>query len=131
MNADRLVSSGLVPDVVLRAAIRRLCARRLVEEHAGDAEEVQLRHAAFVAAMRQSPIALETRAANDQHYEVPPAFFKLALGRRLKYSSALFPPGVASLDAAEEAMLELTCRRARFEDGQDVVADPLTKALAR
>ena len=121
MNVDRLVSSGLVPDVVLRAAIRRLCARRLVEEHADDAEEVQLRHAAFVAAMRQSPIALETRAANDQHYEVPPAFFKLALGKRLKYSSALFLPGVTSLDAAEEAMLDLTCRRARLEDGQDVL----------
>ena len=121
MNADRLVSSGLVPDFVLRAAIRRLCARRLVEERAGDAEEVQLRHAAFVAAMRQSPIALETRAANDQHYEVPPAFFELALGKHLKYSSALFPPGVTSLDAAEEAMLDLTCRRARLEDGQDVL----------
>ncbi|HQQ78752.1 MAG TPA: cyclopropane-fatty-acyl-phospholipid synthase family protein [Thermoanaerobaculia bacterium] len=121
MNADRLVASGLVPDFVLRAAIRRLCARRLVEEHAGDAEEVQRRHAAFVAAMRQGPIALETRAANDQHYEVPPAFFKLALGKRLKYSSALFPPGVTSLDAAEEAMLDLTCRRARLEDGQDVL----------
>ena len=121
MNIDRLVASGLVPDFVLRAAIRRLCARRLAEERAGDAEEVQRRHAAFVAAMRQGPIALETRAANDQHYEVPPAFFKLALGKRLKYSSALFPPGVTSLDAAEEAMLDLTCRRARLEDGQDVL----------
>ena len=121
MNADRLVSSGLVPDVVLRAAIRRLCAGRLAEEHTGDVEEVQRRHAAFVATMRRSPIALETRAANDQHYEVPPAFFRLALGKRLKYSSALFAPGVTSLDAAEEAMLDLTCRRARLEDGQDVL----------
>jgi cyclopropane-fatty-acyl-phospholipid synthase len=121
MNVDRLVSSGLVPDVVLRAAIRRLCAGRLAEERAGDVEELQRRHAAFVAAMRQSPIALETQAANDQHYEVPPGFFKLALGKHLKYSSALFPPGVTSLDAAEEAMLDLTCRRARLEDGQDVL----------
>ena len=121
MNVDRLVSSGLVPDVVLRAAIRRLCARRLVDERADDLEEVQRRHAAFVAEMRQSPIALETRAANDQHYEVPPAFFRLALGKRLKYSSALFPCGVNTLDAAEEAMLDLTCRRARLGDGQDVL----------
>jgi cyclopropane-fatty-acyl-phospholipid synthase len=121
LNVDRLVASGLVPDVLLRAAIRRLCARRLREEGAADAERAQERHAAFVAAMRESPIALETRAANDQHYEVPPAFFRIALGRRLKYSSALFPPGVADLDAAEEAMLDLTCRRARLADGQDVL----------
>ncbi len=47
---------------------------------ADDAEEVQRRLAAFVAAMRLSPIALETRAANEQHYEVPPAFFELVLG---------------------------------------------------
>ena len=121
MNVDRIVGSGLVPDLLLRAAIRRLCAGRLAEEHVGDAEALQERHAAFVAAMRQGPIALETRAANDQHYEVPPAFFRLALGKRLKYSSALFSPGVTGLDAAEEAMLDLTCRRARLEDGQDIL----------
>ncbi len=121
MNVDRLVASGLVPDVLLRAAIRRLCARRLHDEFAGDAEVAQARHAAFAGAMRMSPVALETRAANDQHYEVPPAFFALALGKRLKYSSALFPPGVTSLDAAEEAMLDLTCRRARLTDGQEVL----------
>ena len=121
MNVDRLVASGLVPDVLLRAAIRHLCARRLRDEAAGDAEAAQTRHAAFVAAMRGSSVALETRAANDQHYEVPSAFFTLALGKRLKYSSALFPQGVTSLDAAEEAMLDLTCRRARLADGQDVL----------
>ncbi|MEO8584774.1 MAG: cyclopropane-fatty-acyl-phospholipid synthase family protein [Acidobacteriota bacterium] len=121
MNVDRLVASGLVPDFLVRAAIRRLCADRLAEEQTGDAEAVQVRHAAFVDAMRQAPIALETRAANDQHYEVPPAFFRLALGKRLKYSSALFPADVRGLDAAEEAMLDLTCRRARLEDGQDIL----------
>jgi cyclopropane-fatty-acyl-phospholipid synthase len=121
MNPDRLVSSGLVPDAVLRAVIRRLCARRLRDESAGDAQAAQARHAAFVSTMRESPVALETRAANDQHYEVPPGFFALVLGPRLKYSSALYEPGVASLADAEDAMLDLTCRRARLADGQDVL----------
>ncbi|MGA7991228.1 MAG: cyclopropane-fatty-acyl-phospholipid synthase family protein [Thermoanaerobaculia bacterium] len=121
MNVDRLVSSGLVPDSILRAAIRRLCAKRLRDEGAGEAGRARARLAALVSAMRESPIAVETRAANDQHYEVPPAFFRLALGPRLKYSSALYEPGVASLGAAEEAMLDLTCRRARLVDGQDVL----------
>ena len=43
------------------------------------------------------------------------------LGARLKYSSAYWPEGVDDLDAAEEAMLELTCRRAGIEDGMRVL----------
>lgn len=31
------------------------------------------------------PIAIETDKAKDQHYELPTAFFKLVLGRNLKY----------------------------------------------
>ena len=35
-------------------------------------------------------MAIETKAANDQHYEVPAAFYKLCLGPRLKYSSCYY-----------------------------------------
>jgi cyclopropane-fatty-acyl-phospholipid synthase len=43
------------------------------------------------------------------------------LGPRLKYSSAFYPEGCASLEAAEEAMLRLTCERARRADGQEIL----------
>ena len=43
------------------------------------------------------------------------------LGPRLKYSSAFYPEGCASLEAAEEAMLRLTCERAQLADGQDIL----------
>src|SRR5262249_33758979 len=88
---------------------------------AGGVAGEQERLAAFLAARRDGPIARHTAAANRQHYEVPAAFFRLVLGQRLKYSSAYWPDGVSSLDAAEEAMLELTCRRAGIEDGQRVL----------
>jgi len=42
-------------------------------------------------------------------------------GPRLKYSSGYWPEGVATLAAAEEAMLELTCRRAGIQDGMDIL----------
>jgi cyclopropane-fatty-acyl-phospholipid synthase len=71
--------------------------------------------------MRAAPIAVETRAANEQHYEVPPEFFAHALGPNLKYSSALFAPGVTELGEAEEAMLALTAERAGLKDGQDIL----------
>ena len=60
--------------------------------------------------------------ANEQHYEVPPEFFfALVLGPRMKYSSCFWPDGVETLAAAEEAMLVLTCERARIEDGQRIL----------
>jgi cyclopropane-fatty-acyl-phospholipid synthase len=76
---------------------------------------------AHIAELKQSPIAVQTRDANEQHYEVPTRFYQLCLGRRLKYSSALFPTSNESLDQAEELMLALTCERAALEDGQRIL----------
>src|SRR6476659_9578414 len=67
------------------------------------------------------PIAVDTSSANEQHYEVPTSFFRLVLGSRLKYSCAYWPDGVTTLDGAEEAMLRLTCERARIRDGQTIL----------
>lgn len=40
----------------------------------------------------------------------------------MKYSACLFPPGQnVSLDEAEELMLDLYCKRAKLEDGMDVL----------
>jgi cyclopropane-fatty-acyl-phospholipid synthase len=75
----------------------------------------------MVAAMSSGPIAIETAAANDQHYELPPEFFGLALGPRRKYSGCFWPGGVETLAEAEETMLALTCERAGIEDGMDVL----------
>jgi cyclopropane-fatty-acyl-phospholipid synthase len=75
----------------------------------------------FLETLRRSPIAIHTADANDQHYELPPAFFQEVLGRHLKYSSAYWPPDAGSLDEAEAAMLTLTCARAEFQDGQRIL----------
>jgi cyclopropane-fatty-acyl-phospholipid synthase len=76
---------------------------------------------ALVAELCRSPIALAPERANQQHYEVPAAFFEQVLGARLKYSGAWWPEGVGDLDAAEERMLELTCERAGLRDGMRVL----------
>jgi cyclopropane-fatty-acyl-phospholipid synthase len=119
--ATRLAESGFLPDFLLRLGIRRLCAQRLREEQAGGMEAAWARYGALIEALRQSPVAIHTEAANAQHYEVPPRFFELCLGRRLKYSSCYFPEGVSDLDAAEEAMLALYGERAELADGQDIL----------
>jgi cyclopropane-fatty-acyl-phospholipid synthase len=109
---------GWLPDPILRVAIRRLCAQRLREEAASDAQAAER---AFAAAMHASPVALAPERANAQHYELPPAFFELVLGPHRKYSCAWFEGGVRSLEAAEARMLELTCARAGLEDGMRVL----------
>jgi cyclopropane-fatty-acyl-phospholipid synthase len=112
---DRLVAAGIAPEPLLRGAIRVSCAARLRRERRLDRAE------RFIDSLASQPVALEVDAANEQHYEVPPAFFRLVLGPRLKYSCCLWPPGVDSLARAEEAMLALTCRRAGIEDGMSIL----------
>ncbi len=116
-----LLERDLLPDWLIRAGIRRLLERRLRDEDKGDVEAQQAHFMRLVAELRQSPVAIATREANEQHYELPCEFFELVLGRRLKYSSCYFEPGVTSLDEAEAAMLALTCERARLRDGDEIL----------
>lgn len=124
-----LLERDLVPDWLIRIAIRRLLASRLAEEACAHVEAGQARLAAFVAELRRSPVAIHTAEANTQHYELPPAFFDLVLGRHRKYSCCYYalPDGAQaiaggdSLDAAEEAMLRLTCARAQLADGDRIL----------
>ena len=118
---DRLLEADLLPDPLLRLGIRRLCAQRAREQMSGGIEARQGRLSAWVESLRRSPIAIDTRIANEQHYEVPAAFFQLVLGRRLKYSCGYWREGVYDLEASEEAMLDLTCERAGLHDGQSVL----------
>ncbi len=113
-NAIDLAEAGYLPDWLVRAGIRRLLAKRLRHSQTTDV-------AAFARQLRTAPLAVETQAANDQHYEVAAEFFQLTLGPRLKYSSCLFPEPPASLARAEEHMLQLTCDRAEIVDGMQVL----------
>jgi cyclopropane-fatty-acyl-phospholipid synthase len=82
---------------------------------------MQARLMRFIAEIKAGPIAIETDDANRQHYEVPADFFRIVLGPRMKYSCAYWPPGIRTLGQAEEAMLDLFVRRARLENGMDIL----------
>lgn len=118
---QRWLERGLLPDALIRIGIRRTIAARDRLERAGGDEAIDARYRAFLAARRQGPIAVATTAANAQHYELPTEFFRRVLGRHLKYSCALWEPGVASLDEAELRMLERTVERAQLADGQRIL----------
>lgn len=115
---DSLLEKNLLPDPLLRFGIRRLLRQRLAEI---TTPEPAAQVAAFAAALRAQPIAINTRESKAQHYEVPTAFYQHCLGPRLKYSSCYYETGRETLAEAEEKMLALTCARARLADGQDIL----------
>jgi len=116
-TANVLAESGLVPDVLLRNGIRRLCAIRKAEVSGKNGKD--LRH--FVEKMNVSPVALVPELANEQHYEVPAAFFSQVLGAHRKYSCCYWGGNVHSLDEAEQASLEMSCQRAKIRDGMEIL----------
>lgn len=113
--------SGLVPDAVIRAGIRRLLESKRKEIHSGDVEFAADSVNRFVAMMNESPIALLPEKANEQHYEVPAEFFSRVMGEHLKYSCCYWPNHVNTLSEAEAAALEQTVQRAGIEDGMKVL----------
>jgi cyclopropane-fatty-acyl-phospholipid synthase len=118
---DRALGARVVPGPVLLAGVRRSLRSRLRRERLGGVEAQEERLEALIEEMSTGPIAEMVEAANAQHYEVPPDFFRLILGPRLKYSSCLWTGDSDTLERAEERMLELTCNRAGIEDGMEVL----------
>jgi cyclopropane-fatty-acyl-phospholipid synthase len=55
------------------------------------------------------------------HYDLGNAFYALWLDRHLVYTCAYFPQPDATLDAAQEAKLDLVCRKLRLRPGETVI----------
>ncbi len=121
-----LCENGWIPDFLARFGMRRLMAQRLAEESADRGEQEFIRFRAYLDDLRRSRIALETDAANEQHYELPADFFARVLGDNLKYSCCWWDDAYTGnladgLHAAEERMLDISCERAELADGQKIL----------
>lgn len=114
--AIQLAERRILSDNLIRKGMRKLLAERLQQIHTSPktAED-------WVQTLQQKPLAEDTDAANDQHYEIPAPYFKNVLGPHLKYSSGLWPESCDSLEVSEAAMLKLSCERAELVDGQQVL----------
>lgn len=67
---------NIVPDRIIRTAIRVMLRQRLKHEKSPDAAQQSEKLASLITELRQSPIAVNTHDANRQHYEVPASFRK-------------------------------------------------------
>ncbi|KAJ4709013.1 (S)-coclaurine N-methyltransferase-like [Melia azedarach] len=112
---------NLLPDAVIRRLSRLLLAGRLRSGYKPSSELQLLDLLQFVHSLREMPIAINTEKPKTQHYELPTSFFKLVLGKHLKYSCCYFSDTSKTLEDAEKAMLELYCERAQLKDGHTVL----------
>ncbi len=110
-----IAESPWLPDSIARAGIRHLCQKRLKQEHADHVELASERFQQVLNDLRNSQLAIETDKANEQHYELPTAFFQAVLGPRLKYSGSFFAEG-DDLAAAENRSLQTYAERAQLSD---------------
>lgn len=114
---DTLLATGLLPDFIIRKGIQGQLKNRLEDEYKYNLEQKRKN---LLNELKNSPIAIETDKANDQHYMVPPEFFINSLGPRLKYSCCHWDKA-GNLKEAEDEMLALTVERAQIKDGQSIL----------
>ena len=106
-----------LPDIVVRAAIQRLCSLTATRLASGNAES----DASFADEMAARAIAEHAGEAYARHYEIPAAFFAKVLGPNRKYSSCFYKEPESTLQEAEEESLRQNVEHADLHDGQSIL----------
>ena len=78
-----LLENNRIPDFLIRKGIRSLLKQRLSEEKKATPDLQQAHLMELIKELKASPIAVNTADANEQHYEVPTAFYQYCLGPHL------------------------------------------------
>ena len=117
MIATYLAEKALLSDSIIRWGIRKQLEERIKTSY----DPNHSHYGKFVEMLKNSPIAIETEAANEQHYEVPPAFFQKILGSKMKYSCCLWDANTTNIDQAEENALIEVAERAEIQDGMQIL----------
>lgn len=106
---------------MIRLGIRRQLAERKRLIASDSLEKAYEARMGYIERLRSRPIAIETDAANKQHYEVGTGVLVESLGPRMKYSCCLYPTGRESLAQAEVAMLKSYIEKADLKDGMAIL----------
>ena len=118
---DTIIGSGLLPDFLIRFGVRYLIKQRLEISYKTDPEARQKELKKIIDDLKKQPIAIGTKLANVQHYELPVEFFESVLGQRLKYSCSYFNSKKDSLDKAELNMLDQYIERSKIKNGDEIL----------
>ena len=116
-----LAEKRILPDFLVRIGIKKFLKQKLNFEKNKFGNDLKLKKNEWVKIMKNSPIALFTNKANEQHYEVPPEFFKQSLGPNLKYSCAYWDSKTNNLSDAEEKMFKIYIERSEIKNGMSIL----------
>lgn len=106
---------------MLRAGIRRQLADRIRSIQTKSVAAAIEEKLTYITRLKTLPMAIETDAANAQHYEVGAGVLAACLGPRMKYSCCLYTTGKETLAQAEEKMLESYITKAELRDGMSIL----------
>lgn len=120
-SPDWILDRGILPHAVLRLGVRSQLRDRLRNIKSTTLEGAYEKKMDYVDLLRSRPIAIETAAANEQHYEVGTGVLAACLGPRMKYSCCLYPQGNESLAQAEIDMLDSYIKKADLKDGMSIL----------
>jgi Mycolic acid cyclopropane synthetase len=116
-----LIHYGFLPDAVIRWGIRWQLASHLSQLKSSNVTAALADKMALVQELSTLPLAIATDEANEQHYQVPTAFYDACLGPAKKYSSGYWPDKHTTFAESEVHMLQLYCDRAGVSDGMHIV----------
>ncbi|KAL8813097.1 MAG: hypothetical protein Q9200_000513 [Gallowayella weberi] len=120
-NADWVLDGGYLPQSIVRYGIRSQLQSRIKATDSACLEDAYQSKMRYVEALRTRPMAIETAAANAQHYEVGTGVLQACLGPRMKYSCCLYPTGSETLGQAEIEMLDTYVEKAELKDGMAIL----------
>ena len=118
---EGIIDRKSLPDSVLRFMIRYGLYKYSNRVRKLSDTDVKTNRDNFVHKSLSGPIALETEKANLQHYELPTEFFRLVLGKHMKYSGSIWDKDEDSIDASEELTLQTYIQRSKVEDGHKIL----------
>ncbi len=115
------MEKGLVPDLVIRTGIKRLLKQRLIDMKSDEIKADGQFIKKYAEVLKKSDLAIMTKEANEQHYEVPTEFYDLCLGPHKKYSSCYWDENCKTLKEAEQKALDLSIEHAQIQDGMRIL----------
>ena len=116
----QLAEKGYIPDFILKQAINQLLKGRLNQIPKVDDLKTSSKLSFFEELKTAQLLFLQMKQMNE-HYEVPPSFFKYVMSDRLKYSCCWYENDDDNLMQAEINMIEKTISRAEIDNNQEIL----------
>lgn len=116
-----ILERNLLPDFILRIGARKEIEMEVIRANKENLETAMKQKMDLIRRFKGMPIAIATKKANEQHYEIPDEFYQLVLGPCLKYSAGYWPTPKTTLAESEIHMLEMYCTRAGIVDGMTII----------